>query len=139
MRLYKEMDMSAVTLLCAGRPLPLYDSGTRRVETSSHGGYTVSIEVNGFSVQEHTYYREAVEDLGLTMKPCRYELALQATAEDAAAEEDASTSSGGNSAFAIGAAITISGLILMGVAAVIVYFFRKNWRRWGGGYDDDET
>ena len=76
--------MSAVTLLCAGRPLPLYDSGTRRVETSSHGGYTVSIEVNGFSVREHTYYREAVEDLGLTMKPCRYELALQATAEDAA-------------------------------------------------------
>ena len=61
------------------------------------------------------------------------------TAEDAASEEDASTSSGGNSAFAIGAAITISGLILMGVAAVIVYFFRKNWRRWGGGYDDDET
>lgn len=61
------------------------------------------------------------------------------TAEDAAAEEDASASSGGNSAFAIGAAITISGLILMGVAAVIVYFFRKNWRRWGGGYDDDET
>ena len=60
--------MSAVTLLCADRPLPLYDSGIRRVETSSHGGYTVSIEVNGFSVQEHTYYREAVEDLGLTME-----------------------------------------------------------------------
>lgn len=61
------------------------------------------------------------------------------TAEDATSEEDTSASSGGNSAFAIGAAITISGLILMGVAAVIVYFFRKNWRRWGGGYDDDET
>ena len=35
-------------------------------------------------------------------------------------------------------AVTISGLILMGAAALIVYFFRKNWRRWGGGYDDDE-
>ena len=77
--------MSAVTLLCADRPLPLYDSGIRRVETSSHGGHTVSIEANGFSVQEHAYYREAVEDLGLTMKPCRYELDLRATEEDPAA------------------------------------------------------
>ena len=38
--------MSAVTLLCADRPLPLYDSGIRRVETSSHGWHTVSIETN---------------------------------------------------------------------------------------------
>ena len=52
--------MSAVTLLCADRPLPLYESGVRRVETSSHGGYTVRIEASGFSVGEHTYYREAV-------------------------------------------------------------------------------
>lgn len=76
--------MSAVTLLCADRPLPLYESGVRRVETSSYGGYTVSIETSGFSVGEHTYYREAVEDLYLTMKPCRYELDLRATQEDAA-------------------------------------------------------
>lgn len=58
------------------------------------------------------------------------------TAEEAA--EEAAGTSGGSSALAVGAAITISGLILMGVAAVIVYFFRKNWKRWGGGYDDDE-
>ena len=42
--------MSAVTLLCADRPLPLYESGVRRVETSSYGGYTVRIEASGFSV-----------------------------------------------------------------------------------------
>lgn len=59
------------------------------------------------------------------------------TAEEAA--EEAAGTSGGSSALAVGAAITISGLILMGVAAVIVYFFRKNWKRWGGGYDDDEN
>ena len=59
--------------------LPLYDSGARRTETSSHGGHTVSIETNGFSVQEHTYYREAVEDLGLELKPYQYELDLRAT------------------------------------------------------------
>lgn len=40
--------MSAVTLLCADRPLPLYESGVRRVETSSYGGYTVRIEASGF-------------------------------------------------------------------------------------------
>ena len=75
--------MSAVTLLCADRPLPLYESGVRRVETSSYRGYTVRIEASGFSVGEHTYYREAVEDLYLTMKPCRYQLDLRATQEDA--------------------------------------------------------
>lgn len=76
--------MSAVTLLCTDRPMPLYDSGVRRVETSSHGGYTVSIETEGFSVRENSYYRPAVDELGLDLKPCQYELNLRATREDAA-------------------------------------------------------
>ena len=59
------------------------------------------------------------------------------TAGDASGAEEAG-SSGGSGAFAVGAAVTVSGLILMGAAALIVYFFRKNWRRWGGGYDDEE-
>lgn len=59
------------------------------------------------------------------------------TAEQASASET-DGGSGENAAFAVGAAVTISGLILMGAAALIVYFFRKNWRRWGGGYDDDD-
>lgn len=59
------------------------------------------------------------------------------TATDTDSEEEASAGSGGNSAFAVGTAVTVSGLILMGAAAVIVYFFRKNWKRWGGGYDDE--
>ena len=61
------------------------------------------------------------------------------TAADASEEAEETGSSGKNSAFAIGAAVTVSGLILMGTAAVIIYFFRKNWKRWGGGYDDDEA
>ena len=61
------------------------------------------------------------------------------TGADASEEAEETGSSGGNSAFAIGAAVTVSGLILVGTAAVIVYFFRKNWKRWGGGYDDDEA
>ena len=61
------------------------------------------------------------------------------TAADESEEAEETGSSGGNSAFAIGAAVTVSGLVLMGAAAVIIYFFRKNWKRWGGGYDDDEA
>ena len=57
---------------------------------------------------------------------------------EAEAGEETQAASGGNRAFAIGAAVTVSGLILMAAAAVIVYFFRKNWKRWGGGYEDDE-
>lgn len=34
-------------------------------------------------------------------------------------------------------AITIAGLILIAVGAAVVYYFRKNWYRWGGGDDDD--
>lgn len=57
---------------------------------------------------------------------------------EAEAGGETQAASGGNRAFAIGAAVTVSGLILMAAAAVIVYFFRKNWKRWGGGYEDDE-
>lgn len=32
--------------------------------------------------------------------------------------------------------ITISGLILLGVAAAIVYYYRKNWEKWGGDLDE---
>ena len=39
----------------------------------------------------------------------------------------------------VAAAVTVSALILMGAASFIVYLFRKNWKRWGGGYDDDEA
>ena len=65
-------------------------------------------------------------------------LSLSTAADTVEEAEDMAGSSGG-SVFVMGTAVTVSGLILMGTAAVIVYFFRKNWRRWGGGYDDDET
>ena len=40
--------------------------------------------------------------------------------------------------FIAGAVFVLGGLILLGAAAGIVYFFRKNWRRWGGGEDDED-
>lgn len=35
-------------------------------------------------------------------------------------------------------ALTVSGGILMGIGAGIVYYFRRNWRRWGEEMIDDE-
>ena len=61
------------------------------------------------------------------------------TATDASEEAEKTAGSGVGGPFAVGAAVTVSGLILMGTAAVIIFFFRKNWKRWGGGYDDDEV
>ena len=71
--------MSRVILLSAERPMPLYEPELRRMSVS--GGFTV--ETPGFSVQTHEYYRDAVDDLGLEMKPFSYELNLEATVEDA--------------------------------------------------------
>ena len=71
--------MSHVILLCADRPLPLYNSHTRRVRTEG----AVTVERDGFSVQANEYYRQAVEELDFPMKPCRYELDLEATDRDA--------------------------------------------------------
>ena len=44
---------------------------------SRHGGG------DGFSVQANEYYRQAVEELDFPMKPCRYELDLEPTDQDA--------------------------------------------------------
>lgn len=43
-----------------------------------------------------------------------------------------------NTVFAIALAVTGSGLVLILVTALIIWYFRKNWRRWGGEDDDDE-
>ena len=76
--------MSCVYLLAASHPLPLYDSGLRRLRTVKDGSTAVTVEEDGFSVQAHEYYRCAVDGLGLDIQPCRYELNLYPTQEDAA-------------------------------------------------------
>lgn len=43
-----------------------------------------------------------------------------------------------NTVFAIALAVTGSGLVLIMVTALIIWYFRKNWRRWGGEDDDDD-
>lgn len=76
--------MSCVHLLAADHPLPLHDQGVRRLRTAKAGRTEITVEEDGFSVQEHGYYRLAVDELGLDMGPCRYEVNLAPTEEDAA-------------------------------------------------------
>ena len=57
---------------------------------------------------------------------------------DASDRDSTSTSTSGNKVFQIALAVLVVGLILIGVVAAVVFYFRKNWRRWGGGQDDDE-
>ena len=54
--------MSCITLLCTDHPLP--PNGPKHDSEDC------------FSIQPLAYYRSAVEDLGLSMKPCRYEVKL---------------------------------------------------------------
>lgn len=57
------------------------------------------------------------------------------------AEQEQSASSDSVSAARIAEltiSITVSGLILLAAASGVLYLFRKNWKKWGGGYEDDD-
>lgn len=65
------------------------------------------------------------------------------TAGDASDTGDGGTETGGSSSstkhvFAVAAAFTCSALILICAVAGLIYLFRRNWYRWGGGDYDDE-
>ena len=38
----------------------------------------------------------------------------------------------------ISLSMTLSGLILIAAGAGVVYYFKRNWRRWGEEMEDDE-
>lgn len=80
--------MSCVILLAADHPMPLFDPDLRRTYKLSVEGEEVAMETPGFSVQEHAYYREAVDSLSLEMKPWQYELNLEAREDEAALLRD---------------------------------------------------
>lgn len=80
--------MSCVILLAVDHPMPLYDPELRRTYTLQVEGNDVTMETPGFFVQPHAYYREAVEKLGLEMKPWQYELNLEAREDEAALLQD---------------------------------------------------
>lgn len=103
------------------------DSQTSEEDTGEAPALSSSIEEAAAPSGDSTADTELNDAQGLSL-----------STEEQASASETDSGSGGNGPFAVGAAVTISGLILMGAAALIVYFFRKNWRRWGGGYDDDE-
>ena len=75
--------MSYVLMMTADKPLPLCDRREERESVSvvSNREYTISF-VRGFRVAEHRYYRHAVDDLGLSMKPYQYQLGLEIHEKD---------------------------------------------------------
>lgn len=60
------------------------------------------------------------------------------TAQETTADTGSGSSDAVSVAAAVGAAVTVSGLILLGAGALVVYYFRRNWKRWGGADDDDD-
>ena len=62
------------------------------------------------------------------------------TAKDGTSDSDSDSgnTSSGNRIFQIALAVVVTGLILLGAVSGVMYFFRKNWKRWGGAEDDDE-
>ena len=62
------------------------------------------------------------------------------TAKDGTSDSDSDSgnTSSGKRIFQIALAVVVTGLILLGAVSREIYFFRKNWKRWGGAEDDDE-
>ena len=58
--------------------------------------------------------------------------------ESSISDSDSGNTSSGNRIFQIALAVVVTGLILLGAVSGVIYFFRKNWKRWGGAEDDDE-
>ena len=65
-------------------------------------------------------------------------LSLSTAPKTTTKEKTSSEKSVGTWIMIITVSITISGLILLGVAAAIVYYYRKNWEKWGGDLDEYE-
>ena len=85
--------MSRVLLIAANKPLPLCDRQAERTKTvtipmdadSKIRGKTFSVTAPaGFKIEAHSYYRQAVDELGYTIKPYQYELHLEVHEDDLA-------------------------------------------------------
>jgi len=75
--------VSCVYLIAADKPLPFCDKQAERTSTMMVNGKAFTIGfVRGFRVAEHSYYRHAVEELGISMKPYQYELEAEAHEDD---------------------------------------------------------
>ena len=76
--------MSRVLLIAADKPLPFCDfqeMRTKNVTIPSGEQFQISAPA-GFLVEEHSYYRHAVDELHLHMKPYQFEFSLEAVESD---------------------------------------------------------
>ena len=70
-------------------------------------------------------------------------LSLSTAGETAAAGEEADDAAGGavkagGQVMQNSLSVLIPGVILIAIAALVVYFFRRNWHKWGHAPNDDE-
>ena len=75
--------MSLCMLIAADKPLPLCNKRTEqnRIVEVEGERFTVSV-VSGFSVEKHSYYRDAVNALNYPIKDYQYELSLEENVAD---------------------------------------------------------
>lgn len=125
-------------------------SGTSEVAVSSGtGGNSGQAPVLQSTITQAAVPQADVESTGGNLGSTR---GLSLSTEDAAARVayDDGAGNGLNTADGSGAAsdagsqimvlttsITIAGLLLLSATALVVYYFRKNWRKWGG-YDEED-
>lgn len=65
-------------------------------------------------------------------------LSLSTEGEAAASDTSGTDGVSGERIAELTISFTLSGLILLAAASGVLYLFRKNWKRWGGGYEDDD-
>lgn len=76
--------MSRVILIAADKPLLLcsrQEVRTKTLKLPNGEDFVIDYEA-GFQVEEHSYYRYAVDELGYSMKPCQYELSFEEVEKD---------------------------------------------------------
>lgn len=75
--------MSHVNLIAADKELPLRDCQEFRENTTTVNGKSFTIGCTcGFFVAHHEYYRYAVDELSIEMKPFQYEMDFQVCQTD---------------------------------------------------------
>ena len=144
-----------VTESSNGTAVESSDSGSTSSGNSSLGSGNSSLESSGSSDKSSSSSSSKKLESSITeaAKPSSDSSSLDtenavnsaeglslSTAKDGASDSDSDSgnSSSGNRIFQIALAVVVTGLILLGAVSGVIYFFRKNWKRWGGAEDDDE-
>lgn len=150
-----DMNATMVTESSNGTAVESSDSGSTSSGNSSLGSGNSSLESSGSSDKSSSSSSSKKLESSITeaAKPSSDSSSLDtenavnsaeglslSTAKDGTSDSDSDSgnTSSGNRIFQIALAVVVTGLILLGAVSGVIYFFRKNWRRWGGAEDDDE-